>query len=209
MLEKLNHKNADIDAVAEQAAGDNNIIAELVEGLTAKSEDYRYNCSKVLHVIGEQQPQILYPYWDEFVSLMDSANSYHRMAAVYHISNLVAADKANRFENIFGKYFRLLDDPSVIVSTYVAQAAGRIALAKPTLQKGITDILLAVDKTHHPPGRKELIKSGIIESFDKYMKDYPDKSAIFVFVKKQTESESPKTRNLARSFIKKWDRRVA
>ncbi len=207
MLEELTEKKADTGAMAERALENHSIISTLVEGLTAKNEYYRYNCSNVLQIIGQKHPELLYPYWDNIVSLLDSDNSYHRMSAVYHISNMITADEANKFDSIFGKYFRMLDDRSVIVSIYVAQAAGKIALARPNLQKGITDILLAIDKTHHLPGHKELIKAGIIESFDKYMADYPDKSAIFVFVQNQIESDSPKTRNLAKAFIKKWDRR--
>jgi hypothetical protein len=207
MLDELNDKKANVEQMAERAIDDHSLIAGLIDGLSEKSEIYRYNCSKVLHIIDEKQPEIIYPYWHALEKLMDSDNAFHRMSSVSHLSYLVAIDTDNKFEKIFGKYFRLLDDQSVIVAIYVAQASGRIALAKPAFQKGITDILLAVDKTHHLPGRRELIKAGIIESFDKYMADYPDKSAIFAFVTMQIESESPKTRNLAKSFIKKWDRR--
>lgn len=207
MLEALLNKTADIDAMAERAIADKSIIGELLDGLTSINEEYRFNCSKVMNIIEQKQPELIYPYWDNLAALLDSDNSYHRMSGVNHISHLIAVDKENKFDNIFGKYYRMLDDQSVIVAIYVAQASGRIALAKPALQKGITDILIAVEKTHHLPGRKELVKAGIIESFDQYMKDYPDKSPIFAWVQKQIESESPKTRNLAKSFISKWDRR--
>jgi hypothetical protein len=207
MIEPLLQKTADIEKIAEQAMAEESMVGELVAGLTEKNEDYRSNCSKVLRIIGQIQPELMYPYWDKFTALMDSDNSFHRMSAINHLASLAVVDKENKFENIFGKYYRLLDDQSVIVGIYIAQASGRIALAKPSLQKGITDILLAVDKTHHLPGRKELIKAGIIGSFDQYMADYHDKSAIFAWVKKQIESESPKTRNLAKAFMKKWDRR--
>ncbi len=204
MLEILNDKNADIEKMAERAIEDKNVISEVVDGLTVKNEGYRYNCSKVLHVIGQKQPESIYPYWDNLVALMDSKNGYHRMSAVNHLASLAAVDTENKFEKIIDKYYSLLDDQSVIVGIYVAQASGRIAQAKQGLQQTITERLLAIDKTHHLPSRKELIKASIIESFDKYIENYPGKPSIIDFVKKQIDSDSPKTRNTAKAFIKKW-----
>jgi hypothetical protein len=204
MLEELFDKKADIEKMAGRAVTDDTLVAGLVDGLTEKNEDYRYNCSKVLYAVSREHGEIIYPYWDKIAGLLDSKNSFHRMSAVHHLANLTPVDKDNKFEAVFEKYFRLLDDTSVFVAIYIGQASGKIAVAKPGLQKEITGKLLAVDKTHHLPGRKELIKAGIIESFDKYIKDYPEKPEMIEFVKKQIESESPKTRNTAKAFIKKW-----
>ena len=207
MIEALFDKQADIDKAVEQAIEDNKLITELVDGLTEKNEDYRYNCSKALHVIARTQAALIYPYWDKLVALMPSKNAYHRMSAVNHLSYLAEVDTENKFEKIFDAYYALLDDPSVIVAIYVAQASGKIAAAKPNLALKITNRLLDIDKTHHLPSRKALIKAGIIESFDNYIESYPGKAAMLDFVKKQIDSDSPKTRNLAKAFIKKWPRK--
>jgi hypothetical protein len=207
VIEALLDKTANVDEWAERAIGDNALIAEMVDGLTDKNEDYRYNCSKVLHVIARNQAVLIYPYWDKLAALMPSKNSYHRMSAVNHLAGLVEADTENRFEKIFDAYYALLDDPSVIVAIYVAQASGKIAAAKPDLALKITNHLLDIDKTHHLPSRKALIKAGIIESFDNYIGSCPVKATMLEFVKKQIDSDSPKTRNLAKAFIKKWSKK--
>jgi len=204
VIEALFSKEADVDNWAERATGDTGLIAELVDGLTGKNEDYRYNCSKVLHVIGRAHADLIYPYWDKLTALMPGKNSYHRMSAVNHLAYLVGVDTGNKFDKVFDAYYALLDDPSVIVAIYVAQASGKIAAARPDLALKITNHLLNIEKTHHLPSRKALIKAGIIESFDAYIEKYPGKSAIMDFVKQQIDSDSPKTRNLAKSFLKKW-----
>jgi hypothetical protein len=206
VIEALFSKEADVDNWAERATGDTKLIGELVDGLTDKNEDYRYNCSKVLHVISRTHADLVYPYWDKFVSLMPSKNAYHRMSAVSHLAGLVEVDTENKLDKIFEAYYALLDDPSVIVAIYVAQASGKIAAARPDLALKITGHLLDIDKTHHLPSRKALIKAGIIESFDNYIENYPGKSAIIDFVKQQIDSDSPKTRNLAKAFLKKWSK---
>jgi len=82
--------------------------------------------------------------------------------------------------------------------------SGKIIKAKPHLQKKITGRLLAIDATHHSIGRKDLIKSYIIDAFDESFEEVRDKEKIFKFVKNQLQSSSPKTRKKAEEFLEKW-----
>jgi hypothetical protein len=147
---------------------------------------------------------VLYPAWDYFVELLDSDNSYHKMSAVHLLTNLVKVDKEDKFQKIFDSYYSLLDDKSVIVAIYVAGNSAQIVRAKPHLENRITNILLNIDKTHHPLGRKELIKAGAIEAFTEYFAYAGNKAKIVEFATKQQDSESPKTRKIATAFLKKW-----
>ncbi len=210
MLYELSDKTMDIKSMAERASRNDDILLELLAGLKSKvstkseEETIRYNCFKVLMLISQTQSQVLYPKWDYFVELLDSDNSYHKMSAIQLIASLTKADSGNKFEKIFDKYYRLLDDKSVIVAIYVAANAGQIARAKPQLENRITDKLLNIDRTHHPEGRKELIKAGAIEAFEEYIEKATHKEKIIEFVKEQQNSSSPKTRKLAKEFLKKF-----
>jgi hypothetical protein len=206
MLAELNDKNADIEIIAGQAINDGELLAELLEGLKSKNETYRYNCYKVIYSISRTHGEVLYPFWDTFAKSLGSANSYHKMAAVHLLANLTAVDKENRFEKIFDKYYSLLDDKSMVVAYYVANVSGKIVKSKPELQKAITSKLLGIDKTHHQPGRKELIKTGVIEAFNEYVEKSDDKEIIIDFVRQQLTSESSKTRKTAKVFLAEWNR---
>ena len=73
---------------------------------------------------------------------------------------------------------------------------------KPNLQTKITNRLLNIEKTHK--GKQiELIKAYTIEAFNEYFEESSDKNKILDFVEAQLESESPKTRKLAKEFLKK------
>jgi hypothetical protein len=199
----LNDKNADIPVIAEKALKDRKLLAELLDGLKVKTETYRYNCHKALVVISENHGQVLYPYWDMFAVSLDSVNSYHKTTAVHLLADLTAVDKENKFEKIFDKYYSLLDDKSMVVAFYTARNSGKIVKAKPELATKITNRLLDIDKTHHNASRKGLIKAGIIEAFGEYYEDYPGKAAMLDFVKEQVKSQSARTRNAAKAFLKK------
>jgi predicted AlkP superfamily phosphohydrolase/phosphomutase len=118
----LNNKKVDIKAAAKQALKDKDFQAELLENLWSKNETLRYNSHKVLFQITKEKPQALYSKWDYFVKFLDSDNTYHKCSAVWLIANLTLADKENKFEKIFDKYYSLLDDKSYITAAYVCEA---------------------------------------------------------------------------------------
>ena len=210
MLTELGNKNADIARLAEQACRDPAMLSEIVGGLRLKvntksaEETIRYNCFKVLMHIAGTRSELLYPEWDSFVQLLSSNNSYHKMAAVQLVAGLVKADTEGKFEKIFETYFGLLDDQSVIVAIYVASNAGQIVNAKPALQARVTDMLLGIESTHHLPGRKALIAAGAVEAFGEYMGQASNRDRIVEFVSRQQQSQSPKTRKLAKEFLKRY-----
>ena len=205
MLVEMNHKEVDIETVAEKVLADSELLSEILDGLTSKEETPRYNCHKVLLHISETNGELLYPKWDYFVEFLRSENSYRKMSAVQIIANLTKVDTENRFEKIFDKYFGLLDDKSMIVAIYVASSSGKIVRAKPKLESEITNRLLDIDETHHPEGRKPLIKAGAIEAFNLYFTEATDKERILAFVREQQKCDSPKTRKIAQDFLRKWE----
>ena len=206
MLPEMNHKEVDIEAVAEEASSDKELLSEILAGLTLKGETLRYNCHKVLMHLSQRNGELLYTKWDYFVELLSSDNSYRKMSAVQIIANLTRVDTENRFEKIIDRYYGLLDDRSMIVAIYVAASSGEIVRAKPQLEREITNRLLDIDKTQHPEERKPLMKAGAIEAFDKYFSEASDKESILAFVREQQNCDSPKTRKIAQEFLRKWGR---
>jgi len=201
MLPEMSNKEVDIEKVAERALADKDLLSELLDGLKLKNETIRYNCSKVLNLISEQHGEVLYPEWQYFVDFLGSQNTYWKLSASLIIANLTSVDVEHRFEKIFDKYYQLLDDKSMIAAIYAARSSGKIVRAKPALETEITNRLLNIDETHHEPGRKDLIKAGIIEAFSEYYETAEDKAKIIEFVREQLENDSPKTRRTAKEFL--------
>jgi len=205
-LSELRDKDVDVEGVAGRVLENEDVLPALLEGVLSRKDTMRFNSFKVLMLLSEEHPELLYrDNWDFFADLIGSDNTYHKYIAIYILANLTRVDTENRFENIFDDYCGLLDDKSVIPPSHLARNSGRIARAKPQLQTRITDRLLSIDDTHHRPDRKELIKSYAIEGFDEYIEEAEDKERITEFVRLQLESGSPKTRKAAKRFLKKWE----
>ena len=199
-----NEKDPDLEEVVQLAITAGEILKEMLKGIVSKQDVYRYNCFKVLLQISEKEPMRLYPEWDYFVELISSENSYHRSASLRIIANLATVDTERRFDDIFDQYFDLLDDESVVPARYLAGSAATIAKSKPYLQTRITKRLLDIDNTYHKEGRKDLIKGDIIQAFEGFFEESQRKEEILAFVEEQLESSSPRTRKIAKAFLKKY-----
>jgi hypothetical protein len=200
----LDGKNVNRQHLAEKALKNDEILTELLECLLSKTESIRFNSFETLLLLSEEHPERLYPKWEFFTDFLSSQNTYHKYIAIYILANLTTADKGNKFEKIFEKYYDLLDDKSLIAPSHVAKNSGKIILTKPDLMRKITEKLLSIDRTHHRLDRKALIKGYAIEAFDEYFKKSGEKSRIVKFVKSELNSLSPTTQKKAKAFMAKW-----
>jgi hypothetical protein len=202
----LSQKELDIEAVATQALADERILPELLDGISPESKKniIRTNSFNTLLILAKQHPEVLFPRWDYLVELLQSNNGFSQYPAIHLIAALAPSDDAQRFEAIFDTFYSLLNDKSVMVAGHVAGVSGQIATAKPHLQTKITERLLTIDDTHHEQERKDLIKARAIESMDAYFETTEKKDDIIAFVRAQLDCASPKTRKVAKTFLKKW-----
>jgi len=205
IIPELDKKDVDVASLAKRVLEDMEVLPELLDGILASKDFIRFNSFKVLLFISEEHPEVLYPRWDFFSSLLDSDNSYQQYIAIYLIASLARVDDSARLEGIFDKLYSILDGEGTITAAHLARNSGKIARAKPKLRARITERLLNIDRNHRGK-QKELIKGHAIEAFDEYFEEAENQPEILEFVRKQLQSQSPKTRKLAREFLKKRDR---
>jgi hypothetical protein len=199
----LASKDVNLEPVVQLAVTDGEVLEEILAGIVSKNDVYRYNCFEVLFQISEDQPEVLYPEWDDFAKLLDSSNAFYRSMGLRLLANLTGADEEGRFEDSFERYFDLLDDEKVMVARYLVQSAGRIAERKPHLRERIAGKLLSLDQTHHTEGRKALIKADAIEFFDTFFEELADEGKALAFAEGLLACSSPKARKAAKTFLDK------
>ncbi len=175
----------------------------IVEGSFEKNETVRYNCSRVLFRAINHEPRLFYSYWDHFAKMIRSQNGFHRAVAAQAIASLVPVDTDCRLDPLLGRYLRLLDDPSVMVSHYFIETLDGIYRARPDLQKRILTTLLSIDRTSHPLPRKELLKADILMVLDRLFEGLSaqERKRSVAFAEAAIESDSGKTRKAAKSFL--------
>jgi peptidyl-tRNA hydrolase len=199
-LYDLDKKDVDIEALAQKALPDKNLLQELLDGVLSKDHIIRSNCFRVLTLLSEDHGEFLYPKWEYFQEMLTSSNSYHKNIAINLLANLTTVDVDNKFEAIFEDYYGILAGDKAMNACHVALNSSKIALNKPELKSEIINKLLSVDDIHQGK-QKELIKAYVIETLLNIYPEAEDKQRIENFVKSQLDSKSPKTRNMAQCFL--------
>lgn len=178
-------------------------LSDALDGILSKNDEIRSKSFEFLYQISQNRPEILYSKWDYLANLLNSNNHYQRYISIRLLANLTFIDAENKFETIFNRYFSNIDGTKTMVAGQAALNSGLIAKAKPNLQTKITNRLLTIEKSHK--GKQiDLIKAYVIEAFDKYFEESLDKKDILDFVSAQLDSKSPKTRKIAKEFLKKY-----
>ena len=199
----LDKKDVNLENLARKTLSDKELLEELIKGSLSKDNTIRGNSFKTLEIISEENPEFLYPHWNNFHVMLKSKNNYHKYIAIYLLANLTAVDVENKFEALFDEYFGILSGDRAMTASHVALNSSKIALNKPELQERIIDTLLDIDEIHQGK-QTEMIKAYVIEALQEMYSEIEDKERVLEFVKAQLGSKSPKTRKVAAGFLKEF-----
>ena len=193
------------ERLATKASKDGTVLSEVVKGVSSDKAKIKYCCAKVLRILSQTDPEILYPKWNSIVDMLDFENTFLRANAVLVIANLTKVDSRNRFEKLFNRYYELMNDKSMITTGNLVGMSGVIVAAKPELETKITNKLLSIDRTHHGSECQNVIKANAIKAFDEYFGESRSRKKILDFVRGELKNTRPSTRRRAEDFLKKWD----
>jgi len=209
LLEKLVDKSISKEQLAGKVKNNFDLLPEIVDGMNSSKAAIRYGCGKVLMDLSEEHPEKIYPHWDSFVELLNSKYRILIWQSMAIIANLTKADKENKFETIFDKYYGLIDNDYMVTVANVIGNSRKIVLAKPYLLQRITNEMLKVENISITPHLTEECKRVIVEktiqSFDMFFDKIEQKDKIISFVEKHVNSSRKALKDEANNFLKKWN----
>jgi hypothetical protein len=204
IMEQIGQKGSDKEEVAERVIGEPGLLKTVIEGLSARPAAIKYGCSKILRIISQKKPELLYPSFDFFVQRLDIDNTFLKCDAILILANLTSVDSDNKFEAIFDRYFAPIKGPTLIVAANIIGSAARIALSKPELTDRIVGKLLKVENAKYQTEECRNIALGqAIDSFDEFFERIGDKERVRRLVKKQLRNTRKSTAKKAAQFLKK------
>jgi hypothetical protein len=208
-IEQLGHKGVDIDTLVDQVIENPDEIAGLIDALKVERRAVRFSYEKVLRLVSERRPELVYPHFDFFVSLLDSDNSFLKWGAIMTVANLTAVDAENKFEAIFDKYYAPIPGPAMITAANIIGSSAKIALAKPKLSRRIVREILKVEKGKYEskgapsPECRNVAIGHAIDSFEQFFEWIDDKAAVIAFVKRQLKNSRTSVVKKAERFLRK------
>jgi len=206
MIDKIAQKDFVVDEFIPTAISDKCARDEMVKQMVSNPDIMvYYHCYYIVSKASQENPELFYRYWEDFVKLLNHKNSYHRNFALDIIGNLTKVDVDNRFSDIEDAYFGLIDDSKFMTGNCCVQNLVKIHRHKVELRERIVELLLDIeDHCSYTEKQKALLKCDVLEIFDDIYEDSPEVDRINEFIRTQTDSISLKTRNKARELVKKY-----
>ncbi len=204
LIKKISAKKVSKEKIAEEIIKNPSLLSELFEGLNHKKADVKYGCDKVLRIISEDYPVLLYPHIDFFIQNLENDNNIFKWSAISIIANLSAVDTFDKVDRIIDKYLLPIERPVLISAANTIKGAAKIAVHKPHLAVKIAAAILKVSQTDYQTEECNNIAAGTaIEAIEKIYSLVTDKSALIEFAEKYTDNNRGAVKKKAIRFLKK------
>jgi hypothetical protein len=210
IIERISINGSDKEQIVKEAIKSPECIPKLLEGLHHEKGSVKLGCEKILRLISEKQPELIYPYFDTFVKMLDSENNILKWGAIITISNLSSVDTESKIEEIFNKYYYYVTDKTMITASNIVKNSWKIALAKPKLAGKITNEILKaehaayVNKGRLSPECNNVVCGHAIEAFEKFYAEIKDKKPVVDFIKRQAHNTRKPVARKAEKFLSKY-----
>lgn len=99
IIQEIADKKIEKEKIAEKVIKKPEWLSEIFDGLSADKADIKYGCDKVLRIVSEKDPSLLYPKIDFFANNLENDNNFFKWGAIHIIANLAAVDSQNKIQN--------------------------------------------------------------------------------------------------------------
>jgi hypothetical protein len=207
--DEISKKGFDAEKIAGQVINEPDCIAGLIDGIKAAKGTLRYGYEKVLRLVSERKPELIYPYFDVYTELLDSDNSFIKWGTILTIANLVEVDKEKKFEKIFEHYYCPITGPVMVTAANIIGSSEKIVSARPQLTARITDEILKVEKAKYymhgtlSPECRNVAMGHAIDTFFTIFDKIENKDAVIKFVRKGLDNSRKSVVKKAEKFLKR------
>ncbi len=180
------------------------LVEKLTQSLNASDARMKYTSAKALRLISEEQPRLLFPYFDFFVHLLDHENKILQWEAAFVLSHLIRVDADDQFAAIFDEYFAPISGPVMITAANVIQGGARIARARPQWADRIATEVSKVARARYQTAECRNVAIGhAIVALGEIWDLLHHPTPVLRFVRKQLKNRRPATRKKAEQFLKR------
>lgn len=158
------------DDFIENLVEDKNNIIAIVESFdkNKKLDKNTRNNITILKAISDKFPHKLYEYWDLFFLTLQSKIEFKVLTSLYVITNILSADKEDKFYNDYDKLFSLLYNNNKKYPLLILDRIQTILNAKPYWENKISNTLIDYATYLLENSNDEKLYLKLITTFDSY-----------------------------------------
>ncbi len=180
-------------------------VAELVDLLDSKTARTKYSALKILKILSQRSPEVVYPWADLFIRLLTAPNTILRWGSAQILGNLAAVDRDGVIEQALDPLLAPICGHEMITAANVILAGAKVARARPALSDRITDEILKVEHAvyQRPECRNVAIGHALL-ALDLFFPQISGRDNVLDFARRQLRNSRPATRRKAEAFMGKW-----
>ncbi len=141
-----------------------------IELLYSKNNTEAYEALKELQNMSSESDEV-YAHLDEFISMLNSDNSYLRSRGLTLIAANVKWDHGKKIDSIIDSYLQHITDVKPITSRLCIKTLPELAESKPELKNKIISALQNADLSEYKDSMRPLIRSDIETVLEKLTKN--------------------------------------
>ncbi len=197
-------RSGSLNQIADEVSRRPALLPVVFEGLSADTARVKYGCLKVLRLLSEQNPALLYPEIERFFLLLDSDTTILKWGAILIIGNLAAVDSEGRIDRILTRYTRPISGPVMITAANTIGGLAKIAVAKPHFADRIARAILRVEAANYQTRECRNVAIGhAVSALDQFYDALKKPEPVAAFVMRQLEN----SRNAVRAKVIRFLRR--
>lgn len=177
------------------------------ELLKSKNPAIKYGFTKKLLEMAKLEPQVLYPFFNQFVDLLKSENKIIKWTAINVIGLLAIVDKQNKVDKQIDLLISLLSCGNLIIVNNTIFSLGKIAEAKPRFSPLIMNELLAIENyTFETTECRNIAIGKVIETLGNFTDEIKNDKWVISFIERVTNNTRNATKKKALSLLKKMEK---
>jgi hypothetical protein len=196
--------SANLDKFADNVARQPDLLPAVFDGLTADKARVKFGCLKVLRLVSEKNPAVLYPGIDRLFDLLKSENNILKWGAIICIGNLADVDSEGKLDRRLDRFLGPISGPAMITAANIIGAAGKIARARPHLAENIARALLRVERAKYQTAEcRNVVVGHAIEALDLFYDRVAKRKPLVDFVQRQLRNRRKAVQRKAARFLKR------
>ncbi|HKN25282.1 MAG TPA: hypothetical protein VJX72_10580 [Candidatus Acidoferrum sp.] len=204
-IHRLSKAGRDLSRIAKEVVRSPELMQSVIATISAEASVPRLAASKLLRIVSETSPELVYPHFDFLVTLLNNPNSILRWNATLTLANLASIDRHKKLDRIIDTYLAPVCGSRMIDAANAIRGAAAIARAKPYLAGQMARHILQVESaSYSTPECRNVAIGHAITALDQFFPAIADKNQVRSFVDRQVNNTRPATRNKACKFGKKW-----
>ena len=173
IFEKIKEKTT-TDEFVDMVSSNHTMIPVLFEIIHLDKGTQKFYCEKIIRKLSELSPELIYPYFNDVVQMVESENKFVKWGGIITLTNLLSEDHEGRFRQVFDSFYNLIDSEVMVTAVNIINNTWKIVEYYPDLETQITDKLLSIESNAYMhKGKissecKNIVLGAVINCFGTY-----------------------------------------